>query len=101
MDEFSDQVKNDFVQYGFARFARGTATIDEPLAILAAMEWLSQDSKFSLFHRLQRDIDKLAPHQNGFEAFLTFYLRHVFEKTPALDKVFSFRADHAKCSSLA
>ena len=101
LDDFGDQVKEDFVQYGFARFARGTTMIDEPLAILAAIEWLSQDPKFSLSHRLHRDIGKHSPRQNGFEVFLTFYLRYVFERAPALDEVFTFRSDYAKGSDLA
>lgn len=95
------QIIDTFVQCRFSRFARGTATIDEPLAILAAMEWLSQFPRFSLFHRLHRDIDSHTPDQTGFEVFLMFYLRHVFEGAPALNEVFTFRGDHAERPDLA
>ena len=102
LGKFSDQVKDDFVQYGFARYAKDTTpVIDEPMAILSAIEWLSQYPRFSLFNRLHRDIEKHSPRQNGFEVLLTFYLRHVFETAPALDKVFTFRKDYAERPDLA
>ena len=101
LHEYSDQLKYSFVQYGFARFERHTAVIDEPLAILAAIEWLSQNPKFSLFNRLHRDVDKHSPRQNGFEIFLSFYLRHVFATSPALEDVFTFRSDFAERPDLA
>ena len=61
LSEFSDQDKEDFVRYGFARYARGTAVIDEPLGILAAVEWFAQDPKFSLFKRRRWGIGKTSP----------------------------------------
>ena len=75
--------------------------IDEPLAILAAREWLDQNPRFSMISRLHRDIDKHSPRQNGFEDYLTFFLRHVFEKAPALNKVFTFRGDFVRRPDLA
>ena len=84
-----------FVEYGFARHkaAIDEPLIDEPLAILAALHWVEE--KFSVFDTLRNDIDKHAPRRNGFEAYLVFYLREVFEKAPALHSVFTFREDFA------
>jgi hypothetical protein len=75
--------------------------IDEPLAILAAMGWFTPSPRFSMFNRLHNDIDKHSPCQNGFEAYLAFYLRHVFVTAPALDEVFTFRYDFTQRSDLA
>lgn len=101
LNVFSDQVNKDFIQYGFAHFARGTTILNKPLTILTAIEWLLQDPKFFLFHHLHQDFWKHSPGQNGFKVFLTFYLWHVFKTVPTLNKVFTFQDDHAKHSDLA
>ena len=99
---FNDRDRENFVEYGFARHDKNdTTVIDEPLAILAAGEWLNQNPKFSMFSRLKDDIGKHSPHKNGFEVYLAFYLRHVFTTAPALNEVFTFRNDFAKCPDLA
>jgi hypothetical protein len=85
-----------FIEYGFARTKSGSHVIDEPLAIMAAWNWLDKMGHFSLFHCLQRDIGRHAPRKNGFEAYLAFYVRQVFEKAPRLDDVFTFRSDFAR-----
>ena len=54
-----------------------------------------------MFSRLNEDIGKHSPHRNGFEAYLSFYLRHIFTTAPALNQVFTFREDFAKCPDLA
>ena len=90
---FGTQDKKDFVQYGFARHKDGTTVIDEPLAILAAREWLDQNPRFSMISCLHRDIKKHSPDQNGFEDYLAIFLRHIFETALALDKVFTIRSD--------
>ena len=40
---------------------------------------------------VQRSIHKHSPCQNGFEAYLTFYLRQVFKDAETLDRVFTLR----------
>jgi hypothetical protein len=85
-----------FIEYGFARTKSGNDVIDEPLAILAAFNWLDKNTKFSLLNCLQRDIDKNAPQKNGFEAYLAFYMRKVFEMSPKLNDIFIFRSDFAR-----
>ena len=85
-----------FIEYGFARTKSGENVIDEPLAIMAMWNWFSEEGHFSLLDRLQRDIDKHAPRRNGFEAYLAFYLRQVFEKGSKLNGVFTFRSDFAR-----
>ena len=95
------QDEKDFVQYGFARHKDGTTVIDEPLAILAAREWLDQNPRFSMTSRLHRDIKKHSSDHNGFEDYLTIFLRHIFATGLALDKVFTFRGDFAERPDLA
>jgi hypothetical protein len=84
-----------FIEYGFARTRSGEQVLDEPLVIMAAWNWVEKNRHFSLFNCLQRDIGKHAPQKNGFEAYLAFYVRKVFEKAAKLDDVFSFRTDFA------
>jgi hypothetical protein len=84
-----------FIRYGFARTRSREAVIDEPLVIMAAWSWLETNHHFSLFHRLQDDIGKHAPRKNGFEGYLAFYIRKVFENASKLDDVFTFRSDFA------
>jgi hypothetical protein len=75
LSSFSTQEKATFVEYGFARHRRRDTVIDEPLAILAGLQWISQSStKFSMFKCLSRNINKHSNRQNGFEAYLAFYL---------------------------
>jgi hypothetical protein len=100
MGAFSSIERAAFVEYGFARRKLGTGTVlDEPLALLAAMEWISQDPTFSFFESLRRHIGKNSPNQNGFEAYLAFHLRKRFERNPRLRDVFTFRDDFAKRSA--
>ena len=84
-----------FVQYGFARHRYKETVIDEPLAILAALQWMDRSAEYSLFKRLYRNIDNHSPHRNGFEACLVFYLRTVFQDAPPLHAIFPFRFDFA------
>jgi hypothetical protein len=92
---FSQEDTASFVQYGFARHRDEKMVINEPLAVLAAMRWFGQQSHFSMFNWLRSDINKHSKRQNGFEAYLTFYLRQVFEDTEKLDTVFTLRGDFA------
>ena len=101
LSPFSDPDADDFVRWGFARHKDRTTVIDEPLAILAAREWLDWTPQVSAVRYLHRHIDKHASRQNGFEAYLVFYLRHVFKTATALDNVFTFRDDSAQHPDLA
>ena len=90
--------RSTFVEYGFARIKQveGLTQLDEPLAILAAMQWVNNNAQLSMFECLQNDIGKHSHRQNGFEAYLAFHMRKVFETTPRLDSVFEFRSDFAR-----
>ena len=89
------QEQGAFVGNGLARHRQGATVIDEPLAILAAMRWLTQSPNASMFNHPYRDIGMHSPRQNCFEAYLAFYLRQVFETAPGLDEVFTFRSNFA------
>ena len=93
--QYSNEDKNTFVQYGFARHSGTETVIDEPLAVLAAMRWMDQMPEYSMFHRLYKDIKKHSDRRNGFEAYLAFYLRLVFKTAKKLDTVFTLREDFA------
>jgi hypothetical protein len=95
---FSCKEKEDFVQYGFARYVNQGKEVmfDEPMPILAAYKWLDSHGKFSLDECMRRNISNHAPRQNGFESFLIFYTRLVFETSPVLSEIFTFRSDFAR-----
>ena len=87
-DSFTAEGKRTFVQYGFARHKGDGTVVDEPMAILVAVNWLDPQPMFTRFHQ---DIGKHAPRRNGSEAFLAFYLREAFKTAPKLNEVFTFR----------
>jgi hypothetical protein len=97
LSAFSCEEKATFVRYGFARHKPGTddTVLDEPLAILAALQWVNQNAKLSLFECLRHDIARHSKRKNGFEAYLAFHMRTIFETAPELDAVFTFRSDFA------
>ena len=101
LTEFSEKEKESFIVYGFARHRDDKKVIDEPLALLAALHWANRSTEFSLFKWACRDIANHSQHKNGFEVYLTYYLRKVFEETPELDAVFTFRSDFASRRDLA
>jgi hypothetical protein len=82
-----------FIEYGIARTRKDDHVIDEPLVIMAAWNWLNRNGHFNILNSLQRRIGEHAPRKNGFEAYLAFYLRKVFQKAKRLDDVFTFRSD--------
>ena len=82
-----------FIEYGFARTKSREDVIDEPFAIMAVWNWLGEKGHFSLIDYLQREIGKNSPRKNGFEGYLAFYMRKVFEKPARLNEVFTFRSD--------
>jgi hypothetical protein len=100
LSSFTSEDRATFVEYGFARHKPGTkdTVLDEPLAILAALQWVNQNAKLSLFECLRHDIERHSKRKNGFEAYLAFHLRKVFETAPELDAVFTFRSDFAQRS---
>jgi len=88
---FNQGERHSFVETGFARHRGRETAIDELLEILAAMGWFDRQPQFSMFNALCHDIHKHSPSQNGFEAYLTFYLRQVFKDGEKLDRVFTLR----------
>jgi hypothetical protein len=84
-----------FIEHGFALTRSGEDVIDEPLAIMAAWNWLDENGLFLLLDCLQREVGKHAPQKKGLEAYLAFYVRKVFEKTTRLNDIFTFRSDFA------
>jgi hypothetical protein len=98
LDNLTSEEREAFVELGFARNRRGIkdTVIDEPLAILAALHWLNQNAQFSFFDTLHHDIKKHSNRENGFEVYLAFYVRHMFEKGLRLNLAFPFRSDFAE-----
>ena len=86
-----------FIEYGFARTKPGPicpqTVLDEPVAILAAMNWVNQNGQLSLSGALLYDLEKHSPAGNGFENYLAFYVRTFFESPKRLDELFEFRSD--------
>ena len=95
--------RTTFVQYGFARHKTGSRAevIDEPLIIFAALTWLKKQNHFSLLDCLRRDIHMHSTRRNGFEAYLAYYIREIFETPQKLDAVFTFRSDFASRTDLS
>jgi hypothetical protein len=98
----SADARTAFIETGFARFRKITTkkgeksrllVFDEPLAVLAALKWIETQTSLSMFEHLHRNIDRHNPHRNGFEAYLSFYIREVFKESPNLGTVFTFRKD--------
>jgi len=79
---FADATRNAFLEIGFARHIHKVnyMVIDEPLAILAALQWLYNSQAFSMFKILRDNIHKHETRKNEFEAYLAFYMRTVFEE---------------------
>jgi hypothetical protein len=90
-----EEIEN-FIKYGFARTRGEDHVIDEPIPIMAALNWLTTNGRFSVINFLQGEIGKHSPRKNAFEAYLAFYLRMVFTHAPKLDGVFTFRSDYAR-----
>lgn len=90
---FSNEEKATLIKYGLARTKTRGAAIDEPPIILAVLQLLNHRNRLSMFRCLRRDIDKHQPGKEGFEAYLAYYLRKIFETAPRLDSVFSLRSD--------
>jgi hypothetical protein len=79
----------ELVRIGFARHKPGNETVvDEPLAILAALQWINKSPQ-ELIQISRKNMNDT----NGFEAYLFFHLRQIFEMPMELDTVFTFRSD--------
>jgi hypothetical protein len=50
---------------------------------------------------LRRNFDRHSTRKNGFEAYLSFHLQHVFERGLKLDEVFAFRSDFSRQTDLS
>jgi hypothetical protein len=92
-----------FVQYGFARHKTGIRgeVIDEPLIIFATLTWLKKQQKLSLLDCLRRDVHMHSTCRNGFEAYLAYYIREIFETPQKLNAVFTFRSDFTSRTCLS
>ncbi|PVF91079.1 hypothetical protein CPB86DRAFT_421879 [Serendipita vermifera] len=99
---FSTEERDNFVEYGFARHKVGSneTVIDEPMYILAATWWINQHASLCMAEWFRDNIKKHSHRENGFEAYLSYYIRKVFESGPELDAVFKFRADFARRAKL-
>ena len=98
--EFSTEERANFIEYGFARTKAGPGSpqtvLDEPIAILAAMNWVNQNAQLSFSECIRHDIGKHSNTGNGFENYLAFYVRKFFETPKNLDELFEFRSDFNK-----
>jgi hypothetical protein len=74
--------------------------IDEPLAILAGLTWLSGITPFLLLECLCHDIGKHSLRKNSFKAYLSFHLQKVFETALKLNQVFTFQDDFTRMLDL-
>ncbi|KAG8826601.1 hypothetical protein FRC18_010018 [Serendipita sp. 400] len=84
-----------FLEYGIARHdpESGKLSLDEPLAVLAAFNWINKLTNLTFFESLVDDLGKHSTRRNGFEAYLAFYIWEIFKNGPRLDEVFTFRGD--------
>lgn len=81
-----------YVEYGFARFDDSetrVVVIDEPLVLLAALEWMNKNHRVS-YKLLSRDISTHDRTFNGFENYIVFCLDLIFWKERRLSDVFTF-----------
>ena len=96
LQSFATEQRATFVEYGFARTVTKTSSdvtqtvLDEPIAILAALNWMNQTASLSHFEFLRRDVGK---HGNGFENYFAFYVRCFFGAPKKLTELFKFRSD--------
>ena len=102
LQSFAVEERATFVEYGFARTvtitqSKATQTVlDEPIAILAALNWVNQTASLSHSEWLWHDIGKHSNMGNGFENYLAFYIRRFFEVPQKLSELFKFRSDFNK-----
>lgn len=102
LQSFAAEERATFVEYGFARTvtktqSKATQTVlDEPIAILAALNWANQSASLSQSEWLRHDIGKHSNTGNGFENYFAFYVRNFFEAPKRLTELFKFRSDFDK-----
>ena len=102
LQSFAPEERATFVEYGFARTvtittSRATQTVlDEPIAILAALNWVNQTASLSHSEYLRHDLGKHSNKGNGFENYLAFYVRRFFEVPRRLTELLKFRSDFDK-----
>jgi hypothetical protein len=84
------------VEYGVARFGRtGTIIADEPLALLAAVDWFSEETDWKLQHFLVKALCTQNSSARGvaFEKFGAYLLALAFGTPQPLSTVFDFLGD--------
>jgi len=70
--------------------------LDEPIAILAALNWVNQTASLSHSEYLRQDLGKHSNVGNGFENYFAFYVRSFFNRPQRLAELFKFRHDFDK-----
>lgn len=70
-----------YVEYGFARFLDSetkSTTIDEPLVLLALMEWMTKNHDPTFYNSLTKELRSHQKGSNGFENYIAFCLDLLF-----------------------
>ncbi len=84
-----------YVEYGFARFVDSetqAVRIDEPLVLLAAMQWMNTNHQTS-YKLLAQEIATHCTRFNGFENYIAFCLDLIFSGKRRLNEVFTFHGN--------
>ncbi|KAJ7133764.1 hypothetical protein C8R43DRAFT_894992, partial [Mycena crocata] len=93
------QFEAEFVQWGFARFLpstlrsdHATASMDEPMALLALGQWMNAGFSETIYHRLTSLISlHSARGENALENYLAFCFTRLFNwGSRRLDEIFHF-----------
>ncbi|KIM30016.1 hypothetical protein M408DRAFT_100172 [Serendipita vermifera MAFF 305830] len=86
------------VEYGVARFGSHTNILaDEPLALLAAMDYFTTNTPWSLQHFLEEGLSNSNESARGtaFEYFGAYLLGMAFKSARSLSEVFTFVGEHS------
>ena len=80
------------VEYGVSRFKKGVAETDEPLAILALVTFVEQETKMTLERQLRNALNTSNAAYRGiiFEGFGAYLLARAFSAPRRLSDVFDF-----------
>ena len=85
-------IGESMVEYGVSRFKGRVAETDEPLAILALVNFVEQEKKVTLEGHLRSALNTSDPGSRGiaFETFGAYLLARAFSDPTPLSKVFEF-----------
>ena len=90
---FAGRQAEALVEYGFARFQQTeTGVVDEPIVLLAAADFFSKQTSWSMSTILSAGLTSSNPGERGFtfERFGAFLLATAFESQTPLSSVFDF-----------